>query len=95
MAGFSDTITGLSGSGTVDNSTGAGGVLTVNLTSTTNVFSGTIQDTTGALGLTKTGTGLLELSGTNANSGATTVSQGTLQLGSAGALFFQFSRFGE
>ena len=86
MAGFSDTINGLSGNGTVDNSTGTGNTLTVGNNNATSVFSGTIQDTSGSLALTKTGTGTLTLSGTNSYSGATTVGAGVLQVGSSGAL---------
>lgn len=86
MAGFSDTINGLSGSGTVDNSGGGTPTLTVGSANATSVFAGTIQNSSGTLALTKTGTGVLTLSGTNTYGGATTVGQGVLQLGSSGGL---------
>ena len=44
-------------------------------------FSGAIQNTTGALALTKTGAGTQVLSGSNTYSGPTTISGGTLQIG--------------
>ncbi|MGD1017975.1 MAG: autotransporter-associated beta strand repeat-containing protein [Verrucomicrobiia bacterium] len=86
MGGFSDAINGLSGSGTVDNSGGGTSTLTVGNNNATSVFAGTIQNTSGTLALAKTGTGVLTLSGTNTYGGATTVSQGVLQLGSSGGL---------
>ena len=51
-----------------------------------SVFSGTLHNGAGALGLTKTGSGTFTVSGTNTYSGATTVSAGTLQAGSTTAL---------
>ncbi|HTS16529.1 MAG TPA: autotransporter-associated beta strand repeat-containing protein [Verrucomicrobiae bacterium] len=82
MAGFSDTINGLNGGGTVDNSTGTGNTLTVGNNNANSTFSGVIQNTSGSLAITKTGTGTLTLSGTAANtySGLTTVSGGELDL---------------
>ncbi|MBR5711332.1 MAG: autotransporter-associated beta strand repeat-containing protein [Thermoguttaceae bacterium] len=65
------TLNNLSGAGTVDNS---GKALTLNNTSNSE-FSGVI---TGAGAVTKSGSGTLELSGENAYTGATTVSEGEL-----------------
>jgi T5SS/PEP-CTERM-associated repeat protein/autotransporter-associated beta strand protein len=75
---YDQTIGGLSGAGTV--SLGSG-VLTVN-SAANSAFSGTI---TGTGGLTKDGTGVLTLSGTNDYSGATTVNGGTLRAGGTNA----------
>ena len=86
MGGFSDAINGLSGSGTVDNSGGGTPTLTVGNNNATSVFAGTIQNSSGTLALTKTGTGVLTLSGTNTYGGATTVAAGVLQAGSSGGL---------
>ena len=48
LGGFSETINGLSGSGTVDNAVGTGAyTLTVGNNDQTSTFSGTITDTTG------------------------------------------------
>jgi fibronectin-binding autotransporter adhesin len=82
MGGFSETINGLSGAGTVDGISGTP-TLTVgdnDATGADNTFSGVIKNTAGTLALTKIGSGTLTLSGTNTYSGATTVTTGTLQL---------------
>jgi fibronectin-binding autotransporter adhesin len=86
MNSFSETINGLSGNGTVDNWTGAGApILTVGNNDATSTFTGVIKNTTGTLGLAKTGAGTLTLGGAAANtySGATTISAGTLKLDGA------------
>lgn len=80
---FDDTATGattvaITGSGVMP------GSVTVNNTSRTYSLGGGAIDGTG--GLTKTGSGLLILSGANTYSGLTTVSGGTLKLGNASAL---------
>ncbi|MCP3386629.1 MULTISPECIES: autotransporter domain-containing protein [unclassified Bradyrhizobium] len=79
LAGFSNAIGSLAGAGTVTNSGGAA-TLTAGGDTTSTVFSGTIQDGAGSIALTKAGTGLLLLSGSNTYSGATIVSGGTLQV---------------
>ena len=66
------TFAGLTGAGVLD---GAGGTVTINKTSGTDTFSGSVQ---GAQGLIKDGAGTLALSGTNTYNGTTTVSAGTL-----------------
>jgi outer membrane autotransporter protein len=62
---------------------GASGGTFLTDTATTLTLSGVVA---GAGALIKTGTGTLVLTGTNANTGATTVSQGTLRAGAANAL---------
>jgi uncharacterized protein with beta-barrel porin domain len=81
LAGFSQTIGSLTGTGTVTNS-GAASALTTGDATNTN-FSGTIQGANTAL--IKQGTGTFTLSGTNTYSGATTVNAGTLAAGSSTA----------
>ncbi len=73
LGGFNDTIGGLAGAGTV--ALGAGR-LTVDQAANT-VFSGPI---TGTGGLTKFGSGVLNLTGTSSYTGATFVNGGTLAI---------------
>jgi len=82
MAGFNETINGLSGGGTVDNSTGTGNLLIIGNNNASSTFSGVIQNTSGSLNLEKTGSGTLTLSGGSANtySGTMTVTAGELDL---------------
>ncbi len=76
------TVNGLSGVGTVTNNGSAAAVIAVGAFDQTSTFGGNIGDAAGTTGLTKTGTGTLTLSGNNTFSGATTISQGTLSMGS-------------
>ena len=85
LSGFSNSIGSLAGSGTVTN-TGAAATLSAGGDNLSTTFSGTLQNGSGALALSKLGTGTLTLSGPNTYSGATTVSAGTLQAGSTTAL---------
>ncbi|MDZ4817960.1 MAG: autotransporter-associated beta strand repeat-containing protein, partial [Planctomycetota bacterium] len=64
-------------------SIGAGGMLIGDATSSDVAVSGAIS---GAGGLTKTGSGVLTLSGVSTNTGATMIGDGTLRLGANGAL---------
>lgn len=95
LNGFSPTINGLEGAGTVDNvpTTLTGTyTLTVGNASSNAVFSGAIQNSSGSLALTKTGFGTETLNGNNTYSGLTTVSQGTLAVGPSGSLGLTSSR---
>ncbi len=81
VAGYTANVNGLSGAGTINNSTG-NGTLVVGNNNADGVFSGVIRNTGGSLALAKVGNGTLTLTGNNSYSGGTTVSQGTLAVGS-------------
>lgn len=83
LTSFNLTSGDLQGSGTISSSSGAP-TFTVGSLNTSTTFSGVIG--TGAIALTKNGTGTLTLSGSNTYTGLTTVSAGTLKLGSPSAL---------
>ena len=86
LAGFSNSVASLAGTGTVTNSGAVAAILTAGGNATNTTFSGNLTDGASSLGLSKVGTGgTLTLSGTNTYSGATTVSAGTLQAGSVAA----------
>lgn len=76
---FSEIINGLSGSGTIDKTTGSGtSTLTIGNNNVTSSFGGAINNTSGTVAVTKTGSGTLTFSGSNGYTGATTISNGTL-----------------
>ena len=77
--GTNAVINGLSGVGTVDNTSADPATLTIGNADVSSTFAGTIQNSSGSpLALVKTGTGALTLSGANTYSGGTTISNGTL-----------------
>ncbi len=82
---LNDTINGLNGTGTVDDTAGGASVLTVGNNNDSGTFSGTVQNTAGALGLTKAGTGTQTLSGANTYSGPTVINAGALRAGNLNA----------
>ncbi|OYV04993.1 MAG: hypothetical protein CFE26_13950, partial [Verrucomicrobiales bacterium VVV1] len=86
LAGFSETINGLSGNGTVDGTSGTPTLTLGDNNATGQTFSGVIRNTAGTLSLVKTGTGTQTLSGANTYVGGTTVGAGTLVLGNGSAL---------
>jgi fibronectin-binding autotransporter adhesin len=89
---FSETINGLSTIGTGPSSIILNGVaattsiLTVGDNDQSGTFGGQINNGAGTVALTKTGGGILTLTGANAYSGVTTVSNGTLALAGAGSI---------
>ncbi len=83
LGGFSETINGLSGTGTVEGGSGAP-TLTLGDNNASGVFSGIIKNTAGALALVKIGSGTQTISGANTFSGGTTVSGGGLITGGLG-----------
>ncbi len=85
LAGNAIGVGSLAGAGTVTNS-GAAATLTAGADNTSTTFSGVLQNGPGTLGLTKTGTGTLTLTGLNPFSGDTTVSAGALAIGNNDSL---------
>ena len=86
LNGFSNSVGSLAGNGTVTNSVAGTATLSAGGDNASSVFSGTLHNGSGTLALTKVGTGIFTLSGTNTYSGPTTVSAGTLQAGSGSGL---------
>ena len=81
LNGNNAVIGGLSGAGTVLSSVPAAATLTAGANNNSSTFSGTLQAS--LLGLTKSGTGILTLTGANALPNFT-ISGGTLQIGNGG-----------
>jgi autotransporter-associated beta strand protein len=82
LYGFNAEINGLSGgaNAVVDNTSGGGAcTLTVGNGGAPSAFAGVIQNSSGSVGLVKTGSGTQVLSGANTYSGGTTINNGTLQ----------------
>ena len=77
LAGHSQTINGLSGSGKVNASTGSS-VLTMGANNAASAFSGVLTNSGGTLALVKTGTNIATLSGVSTHSGGTTLNSGIL-----------------
>ena len=90
LNGGTETIDGLSGTGTVDNTAAGTAALVVGSGGASSTFDGAIRDTGGDMSLAKSGGGTLTLSGVNTYAGATTIAAGTLQIaggGGAGGVF--------
>jgi autotransporter-associated beta strand protein len=86
LNGYSETINGLSSTvnGIVDNKAASATVtLTVGGNDQSSSYVGVIRNTGGTLALTKIGSGILILTGTNTYTGNTLVNAGTLELGVA------------
>jgi fibronectin-binding autotransporter adhesin len=86
LAGYSQTIGSLAGSGTVESSTSAA-TLTTQADGNSTEFTGTLEDGSGGLALSVASDGFLMLAGTSSYDGATTVESGAMiQAGASGAL---------
>lgn len=72
LNGTSQTVNALTNAGVLDNTGSGPSVLTYGSNNTSGTFSGTIQNTSGTVALTKIGSGNLTLSGTNTFSGGFT-----------------------
>ena len=80
LNGFSQTVDALDGTGSIVNNGTATSTLTVGQLNTAGTFYGTINNGTGAIGLTKVGNNTLTLLGANTYSGPTLVAGGTLSI---------------
>lgn len=85
LAGFSETVNGLSGSGAIDGASGTP-LLVVGDTDATSTFNGVIRNTAGLLAVTKIGTGTLTLGGANTFAGGLLVLAGNIIAGNDSAL---------
>ena len=77
----------LSGNGNISTPFGKSMTYEIGALSTNSTFSGVLTQNSAVLSLTKVGTGALTLSGTNINTGTTTVSAGTLQFAKRASLY--------
>ncbi|MGE0757563.1 MAG: autotransporter-associated beta strand repeat-containing protein, partial [Pirellulaceae bacterium] len=80
LRGFQETVNGLSGAGMVDTTAGVSATFHVGGGGASSSFAGTLQNTSGALALTKSGGGTLTLTGGHSYGGVTTVAGGTLRV---------------
>jgi autotransporter-associated beta strand protein len=85
LNGVSETIGSLTGAGRVTSSV-AGSVTLTHGSNSSSTFSGVIQNGSGTVALTKSGTGTLTLTGANTYTGATSITAGTLIAGHSTAL---------
>src|SRR5271166_6175333 len=87
LHGFNTSIGSLTGTGSVTNNGSTAVILTLGNDNSNTIFSGILENgIIAALGLTKTGTGTLILTGNNTYTGGTTINAGTLALGSGGSI---------
>jgi autotransporter-associated beta strand protein len=86
LAGFSETINGLSGAGLIYNSSATASTLTIGNGNGGGTWSGTVSNLTGTVTFIKTGTGSLTLTGTNYLGGTSQFNGGTNYLTSTGRL---------
>ena len=86
LNGFNNGVNALLGNGSVDINSGGSSVLTLGNNDHSGTFSGLVKNTSGSLGITKLGTGLISLAGANTHVGPTIISAGTLEAQNPNAL---------
>ncbi|MBW8864845.1 MAG: autotransporter-associated beta strand repeat-containing protein, partial [Verrucomicrobia bacterium] len=94
MAGFSETINGLSGTGLIDNSSGTASVLTLGNGDGAVTWAGTITNSgTGGNSIIKVGAGNTTITGTNylRSAAASQINGGSLLITNGGALYMSGS----
>jgi autotransporter-associated beta strand protein len=82
LHGFSPTFSSLSGSGGAITTTSTDPTLTISTGATPATYAGSIQDGSSSIAVVITGTGTQNFSGSNAYTGGTTLSSGTLGIAS-------------
>ena len=82
----SETVNGLTGTGTVDKAAAGAATLTVGANDATSTFDGVVQNTGGTLSVAKTGAGTLTLTNAQTYTGNTFVNGGTLVLPNGAAI---------
>ena len=83
LDGFNQTIDGISGTGTITDSSATASTLLLSSATTQSTFSGNV---TGDVTIEVAGNATITLTGTNSSTGGTTVSSGTLSVSSASSL---------
>ncbi len=86
LNGFSLSVAALNGSAGTIQSSGAAALLTTGAGGASSAFYGTIQNGSGSVALSKTGSGALTLYGNNTYTGGTSLAAGELAVGSGSAL---------
>jgi outer membrane autotransporter protein len=85
LRGFNQIIGSLAGTGILTSNGMGAATLTTGNDNTNTIFSGTIANGSGTLGITKIGQGAFTVSGTNTYSGGTLIQSGTLVAGTLNA----------
>jgi fibronectin-binding autotransporter adhesin len=86
IGGRAIAVKAMAGSGTITSSAPGTLVITAGSGDATSTFSGSIQNGNATVGLVKTGTGTLIISGSNTYSGGTTINAGTLAMANSATL---------
>ena len=84
--GTPQTVTGLTGLGTITNDGPGVATITIDTTGGSTVFNGAIIDGLSLLDIVKSGVNTLTMTGANNNTGTTDVNGGTLQVGASESL---------
>jgi len=87
LAGFSETVGSIAGTGVITSSAAGAPLLTTGIDNTNTTFSGIIQNVSApSVTLIKAGNGTFTMSGTNTFTGGLTINSGSIQTGAANCL---------